>query len=79
MVGWPNQKAYRNITEEERGKLTDLEESRTVSMTEEELLEMKQLQMSFAYDLPPGKYSIDVIIFGKPGLGKARKIFEIKR
>ena len=68
-----------HINEEDRGKLEELKDSHTFSMTEDELLKMKQLELSFAYDLPPGKYSIDVIIFGKPGLGKARKIFEIKR
>lgn len=67
------------ITEDEEGELPDLKESRTISVTEDELLEMKQLEISLAYDLPPGKYSVDVIIVGRPGLGKARKVFEINR
>jgi GWxTD domain-containing protein len=68
-----------NIVQKGGEKLPDLEDSRSVSITEDELLEMKRLELSFPYDLPPGKYSVDVVIVGRPGLGKARRIFEIKR
>ena len=67
-----------HVSGDEGEILEELEDSRIIAKSEDELLEMMRLEFSFAYDLPPGKYSVDVIIVGRPGLGKARKIFEIK-
>jgi GWxTD domain-containing protein len=67
------------IINDEEEELEELKDTRIVSKTENELLEMDNLILSFAYDLPKGKYEIDVTIIGRPGLGQARKIFEIKR
>ncbi len=67
------------ITNDEGEELEELKDTRVVTKTEDELLKMQNLNLSFAYDLPKGRYEIDVTIIGRPGLGKARKIFEIKR
>ena len=45
---------------------------------EDEVLQLEEIIFNFTYDLKPGKYYFDVLIIGKEGIGKARKIFEIK-
>jgi GWxTD domain-containing protein len=54
------------------------QESRRFEATAEEIIEMKKILFTFALDVEPGKYLIDVIITGKPDLGKSRKIFNLK-
>jgi GWxTD domain-containing protein len=53
-------------------------EAKSVAMTEEEVLETKQIVFTFPHELKPGSYYLDVIIAGKDAISKTRKIFEIK-
>ncbi len=46
--------------------------------TEEEMLELEEIILTFPYDLKPGKYYVDVVAIIKPKIGKVRKIFKIK-
>ncbi len=54
------------------------QESRAFAKPEEEVLRMEEMVFSFVHELKPGRYYLDIIIFGKGSLGKTRKIFEIK-
>jgi GWxTD domain-containing protein len=45
---------------------------------EDEVLKLEEIIFTFPYDLKPGKYYFDVAMDVKPGLARARKIFEIK-
>lgn len=47
-------------------------------MTEEELLQLEDVEFRFPYVLSPGKYYLDVIIRTDPDVGRMRKIFDIK-
>lgn len=56
----------------------DFSESRKFSLKEEDLLKQKEITFRFARDFSPGKYYFDVVVIGKPDIGKTRKIFTIK-
>jgi len=51
---------------------------RSFEKPEDEVLQLEEIIFNFPYDLKPGKYYFDVLVIGKEGIGKARKIFEIK-
>jgi GWxTD domain-containing protein len=51
---------------------------RSFEMPEDEVLKLEDVVFNFSYDLKPGKYYFDVLVIGTEGIGKARKIFEIK-
>ncbi len=51
---------------------------RSFEKPEDEMIQLKEIDFSFPYDVKPGNYYFDVIIFVKPDGGKVRKIFEIK-
>ena len=53
-------------------------ESRSFAKPEDEVLEMEEMVFSFSYEIAPGRYYLDIIIFGKGSIGKTRKLFEIK-
>ncbi|HZX11575.1 MAG TPA: GWxTD domain-containing protein, partial [Acidobacteriota bacterium] len=53
-------------------------ETRQIESTEKELLDMEEIHFAFTFDLKPGKYFFDVLIIGKPDIGRTRKIFNIK-
>jgi len=53
-------------------------ETRQIESTEKELLDMEEIHFTFTFDLKPGKYYFDVLIIGKPDIGRTRKIFNIK-
>jgi len=53
-------------------------EIRQFEKHEDEVLEMKEIIFTFPYELKPGNYYLDVIIVGKPDVGKTRKIFKVK-
>ncbi len=53
-------------------------ESRDFQSTEKELLDNEEINFSFSFDLNPGKYFFDILIIGKPDIGRTRKIFKIK-
>lgn len=53
-------------------------ETRHFEATDQELLDMKNINFTFSFGLKPGKYFFDVLIIGKPDIGKTRKIFKIK-
>jgi len=53
-------------------------ESRAFAKPEDEVLKMEEMVFSFVHEIKPGRYYLDIIIFGKGSLGKTRKIFEIK-
>jgi GWxTD domain-containing protein len=53
-------------------------EKRQIESTEKELLDMEEIHFTFSFDLKPGKYFMDVLIIGKPDIGRTRKIFNIK-
>ena len=64
---------------EKRGLKKDrFTQIRSFEMPEEEVLKLEDVVFNFSYDLKPGKYYFDVLIIGTEGIGKARKIFEIK-
>jgi hypothetical protein len=52
--------------------------SKSFSARAEEVGKSRAMVFSFPYDLPPGKTYVDVILIGKDGMGKARKIFTLK-
>jgi GWxTD domain-containing protein len=54
------------------------ERQKTYETTEEEVLEMDEIILTFPYDLVPGNYYFDVVAIIKPKIGKVRKIFKIK-
>ncbi|MFW6139721.1 MAG: GWxTD domain-containing protein [Acidobacteriota bacterium] len=51
---------------------------RQIEFTEKELLDMEEIHFTYSFDLAPGKYFFDVLIIGKPDIGRTRKIFKIK-
>jgi hypothetical protein len=53
-------------------------QSRHFEATADEVVEMKAIIFTFVFDVEPGKYLFDVVITGKPDLGKSRKIFKLK-
>ncbi len=53
-------------------------EFRSFVKPEDEVLRMEEMVFSFVHEIKPGRYYLDIIIFGKGSLGKTRKIFEIK-
>lgn len=54
------------------------ERQKTYETTEEEVLELDEIILTFPYDLGPGDYYFDVVAIIKPKIGKVRKIFKIK-
>jgi GWxTD domain-containing protein len=52
--------------------------SRSFAGKPEELEKSKAVFFSFPYELPPGKTYVDIILVGRGGLGKSRKIFTLK-
>jgi len=59
-------------------KKDTFKERKSFEMPEDEVLQLKEIEFAFPYDLKQGKYYVDVIIIGGGDTGKARKIFEIK-
>jgi GWxTD domain-containing protein len=59
-------------------KKDEFTQIRSFAKPEDEVLQLEQIIFNFPYDLKPGKYYFDVLVIGKEGIGKARKIFEIK-
>lgn len=55
-----------------------LTQDRTFSGTPEEVQALSDLTFELAYDLPPGKCHVDVILIRDGGLGKVRRIFAVK-
>jgi len=53
-------------------------EKRYFESTEKELMDLEEIHFAFSLDLKPGKYFFDVLIIGKPDIGRTRKIFNIK-
>lgn len=51
---------------------------KTYETTEEKVLELDEIILTFPYDLKPGEYYFDVVVIVKPKIGKVRKIFKIK-
>ncbi len=56
----------------------EFHELRHIKVTEEELLDLKEATFSFSFPLEPGEYYFDVVIIGKPEVGKSRKFFKVK-
>jgi len=52
--------------------------SQSFSGKPEDVEKSRAMIFSFPYDLPPGKTYVDIILIGKDGLGKSRKIFTLK-
>ena len=70
---------FKFFINEKRGlKRDEFTQIRSFEKPEDEVLQLEEIIFNFPYDLKPGKYYFDVIIIGKEGIGKARKIFEIK-
>lgn len=51
---------------------------KTFETTEEEVVELEEIVLTFPYELDPGEYIVDVVAIIKPNIGKIRKIFRIK-
>jgi len=64
--------------DQEGAKKKTFRETRQIESTEKELLDMEEIHFTFNFDLKPGKYFFDVLIVGKPDIGRTRKIFNIK-
>jgi GWxTD domain-containing protein len=54
------------------------ERQKIYQTTEEEILDMDEIILTFPYDLSPGDYYFDVVAIIRPKIGKVRKIFKIK-
>jgi len=67
-----------HIYEKGSSKKEKLTESRSFEEPEEEVLKLEDIVFTFPVNLKPGKYYFDVVVIGKKGIGKIRKIFEIK-
>jgi len=52
-------------------------ETRSVAKSQEELLTQTELIFSFPFDLDQGSYYVDVVIVGRPEIGKTREVFKI--
>jgi GWxTD domain-containing protein len=65
------------IYEKDGPKLDEFETVRVVEITEQELLDTKEVQLTIPYQLQPGAYYFDVIV-EVPETGRVRKIFDIK-
>jgi len=63
--------------EGETAKL-ELNQTRSFSMPEDELVKTKQLTFSLPFELSEGRYYIDALIVVRPELTKTRKIFNIR-
>ncbi len=59
-------------------KKNEFTQERSFAKPEDEVLQLEEIIFNFPYDLKPGKYYFDVLVIGKEGIGKARKIVEIK-
>ncbi len=59
-------------------KRDEFTQIRSFEKPEDEVLRLEEIIFNFPYDLKPGKYYFDVLVIGKDGIGKARKIFKIK-
>jgi GWxTD domain-containing protein len=59
-------------------KNTRFKRQKTYETTEEKVLELDEIILTFPYDLKPGNYYFDVVAIIKPKIGKVRKIFKIK-
>ncbi len=57
---------------------TSFKRQKTYETTEEKVLELDEIILTFPYDLKPGEYYFDVVAIVKPKIGKVRKIFKIK-
>ncbi|MBD3413115.1 MAG: GWxTD domain-containing protein [Candidatus Aminicenantes bacterium] len=53
-------------------------ENRHFESTERELVDQEEISFTFSFDLKPGKYFFDILIIGKPDIGRTRKIFKIR-
>jgi GWxTD domain-containing protein len=53
-------------------------ETRQFETKEEELVDMEEINFTFTFDLNKGKYFLDVLIIGRPDIGRTRKIFSIR-
>ncbi|MFO7866769.1 MAG: GWxTD domain-containing protein [Candidatus Aminicenantes bacterium] len=58
-------------------KLEEFEAARKVEITEQELLDSKELKLAIPYSLSPGAYYFDVVV-SVPETGRVRKIFNVK-
>lgn len=65
------------IYEKNGPKLDEFDASRKVEITEQELLDTKEVNVSIPYKLKPGNYYFDVVV-EVPETGRVRKIFDIK-
>jgi len=67
------------IYRKKEGEKQSFREIRHFEKPEEEVLRLKNIVFTFSFnDLRPGKYYLDVVIIGQGGIGRTRKIFEIK-
>lgn len=68
-----------SVYKKKGGKIQSFQETRNFEEPEEKVIQMENIVFTFSLDdLEPGKYYLDVVIIGKEGIGKTRKIFEIK-
>jgi GWxTD domain-containing protein len=63
---------------ENRQSKDRFQEVRVFERTEEELLQLEDVEFRFPYDLNSGKHYVDVVIRTDPDVGSLRKIFNIK-
>jgi GWxTD domain-containing protein len=68
---------YVYASKQKKNKQT-FQENRPFEITEEKLLETKEITFNFPFEIEPGKYYFDVVITIKPELTKTRKIFTVK-
>ncbi len=65
------------IYEKNGPKLDEFEANRRVEITEQEILETKEVTLTIPYQLAPGNYYFDVVVEVSE-TGRVRKIFDIK-
>jgi len=59
-------------------KKDQFKQEKEIRLSEGEILEMENVTLRFPYDLPPGEYTFDVVVWVKPDIAKIRKYFKIK-
>jgi hypothetical protein len=64
---------------EKKGQWNDkFQEIRHFEMPKEEVLQLKEVDFTFPYELEPENYYFEVVIIGRPDTGRTRKIMKMR-
>lgn len=65
-------------SQKDRAQKRQLNETRSFSMPEEELVKTKELTFSLPFEMSAGRYYVDALIIVRPELTKTRKVFNLR-